>query len=627
MATMGFTLDDDNFDDAFFEEVDKLEELATSSTQQQQHNQFLNSKPPSSLYSHHPQQQTSVIVDQLPSHSPPRQLSQRNPGNFTRSCISTRSVSSPSNDEQREIERLKGELRGVSKELLDLKQECFELKKQREKEQQLNCVHFNNKSRTCNAKDYSRNGISPTYEYINAAANQAAPWAGPEKISTGIQTDKSDGSLNPSTSGSTSTYRNLSELLSIWSPLRSHISRRNFVAKLLEACASDFFVLFGCLGLDMTSSEVARVSKLHSVLMELTDDTANINAFLEAVLDLCSLENCNLLRDNIKVQKCYSGSDAVRILDPEVGKSGSVCDISEDEACHANFILDCKNIHAAEHEALSLLCHVDWLHLFTLVCELASKLTEEQARVEAVTIMNIILMRTNPCSDRGKFGGSLVFEAVTLLLRKEAGFFCRKEAVHLFCKEADHHTQSSNDGAKGLACQKSHAVLEGLAECVFCSEYVVKELNLRRNAIVVLSFLASSGKCGLEIFLFHKLPKRDATFTNFLGLVLQVLVSEIEAEAFESCPAPESSKERTLLMREALILLNRLVSHPAYSAMVLQTLTSCRDMVSLAIDISTKLSKKSQRLQKFDSITKQMREYVVDMACLFKKRVFSSCNE
>jgi len=33
------------------------------------------------------------------------------------------------------------------------------------------------------------------------------------------------------------------------------------------------------------------------------------------------------------------------------------------------------------------------------------------------------------CSIR--LGGILVFEAVALLLRKEAGLFCRKEAVHL----------------------------------------------------------------------------------------------------------------------------------------------------------------------------------------------------
>lgn len=67
-----------------------------------------------------------------------------------------------------------------------------------------------------------------------------------------------------------------------------------------------------------------------------------------------------------------------------------------------------------------------------------------------------------------------------------------------------------------------------------------QELNLRRNAIMVLSFLASSGKGGFECFLFHKLSKR----VNFLELVLQVLVAEIDAEAFESCHAADISRER-----------------------------------------------------------------------------------
>lgn len=109
------------------------------------------------------------------------------------------------------------------------------------------------------------------------------------KKSTGIQTDIDDESLNPSISGSISTHRDHSELLSIWYPLRGHRSRRSFVAKLLEACASDFCVLFGCLGLNTSSkvdsegltsepetgnslglhsSEVARVSELYSVLMK-----------------------------------------------------------------------------------------------------------------------------------------------------------------------------------------------------------------------------------------------------------------------------------------------------------------------------------------------------------------------
>lgn len=80
---------------------------------------------------------------------------------------------------------------------------------------------------------------------------------------------------------------------------------------------------------------------------------------------------------------------------------------------------------------------------------------------------------------------------------------------------------------------------------------------------------------------------------------------------------------RTLLLREALILLNRLVSNQAYSATVLGLLTNSRDMASLTVDVANRLSRKDQICEKFDGMTRQMRESeIVDLARAFKKRVF-----
>lgn len=77
-------------------------------------------------------------------------------------------------------------------------------------------------------------------------------------------------------------------------------------------------------------------------------------------------------------------------------------------------------------------------------------------------------------------------------------------------------------------------------------------------------------------------------------------------------------------MREALILLNRLVSNPTYSATVLRLLTKSRDMASLTIDVANRLSRKDQICDKFDGIARQMRESeIVDLARVFKKRVFT----
>ena len=69
-------------------------------------------------------------------------------------------------------------------------------------------------------------------------------------------------------------------------------------------------------------------------------------------------------------------------------------------------------------------------------------------------------------------------------------------------------------------------------------------------------------------------------------------------------------------MREALILLNRLVANPTYSGTALQLLTKNRDMASLTIDIANRLSRKDQ--------TRFTRESeVIDLARVFKKRVFA----
>lgn len=77
-------------------------------------------------------------------------------------------------------------------------------------------------------------------------------------------------------------------------------------------------------------------------------------------------------------------------------------------------------------------------------------------------------------------------------------------------------------------------------------------------------------------------------------------------------------------MREILIFLNRVVSHPQYSIPVLQALTSGRDVASLTVNIANRLSKKRKCLYLDDTITKQIRELeITDLARVFKRRVFA----
>lgn len=77
-------------------------------------------------------------------------------------------------------------------------------------------------------------------------------------------------------------------------------------------------------------------------------------------------------------------------------------------------------------------------------------------------------------------------------------------------------------------------------------------------------------------------------------------------------------------MREILILLNRLVSNPSYSATVLRGLANTRDMAGLTVDVAIRLSRKAKKSEQQDSMVKHIRETeIVDLARVFRKRVFT----
>lgn len=252
--------------------------------------------------------------------------------------------------------------------------------------------------------------------------------------------------------------------------------------------------------------------------------------------------------------------------------------------------------------------------------------------------MNIILIRSSAYTYKEKFGSNQVFECISQLLRKEAGLHVQKQSVQLlylllnypkvlveFCRHC------TEDGSSGLtktiaeetstsASQNYISVLWGLADCISCSGNSLEELKLRRHVVVLLAFLASSGNSGFDILVTQKLYK-DA---NFLMLIMQGLASEIDLETTCIPMLPEIFKERTLLMREALILVNRLVSNLAYSATALQMLTKSRDMASFTIDIANRLSKKDGSNPYIDGVVEIIRNSeVVDLARAFQKRVFT----
>lgn len=80
---------------------------------------------------------------------------------------------------------------------------------------------------------------------------------------------------------------------------------------------------------------------------------------------------------------------------------------------------------------------------------------------------------------------------------------------------------------------------------------------------------------------------------------------------------------RTSLFREALILLNRLASHPIYSKATMEALTSSNPIASLTVDVVSRLPHRSKSFKYDDAMKSQMEAETTDLAQLFRTRVFA----
>ncbi|CAK7356040.1 unnamed protein product [Dovyalis caffra] len=475
----------------------------------------------------------------------------------------------------------------------------------------------------------------------------------------GVQTERSIDFNKIELNNDLSSHLELSKtLLGIWGSTSEQQLGRNLISKLFMACPTDFQVLFGCMSMNMSSkvqmdslpgessshaalqhhmrsfpaSEAAKISHLYSVLTKINNGVLQLEALFRSLLDLCDVANCTLLRDNIKIEGLYSG-DSLEDRDLFNMISYEACNVR----CSSLGIRSFDPKHLCNKQGWnadisSQLSSVNWVLLFEMMLRIAVSDTEECVRLEAVSIMNVILMSSNAFTEREKFGQSPIFESIAQLLKREAGSHVQREALHLLflllncskllsmfccgCKEEE-IADSTNKKKNTSTPNGFSSILEGLAECTACSGNSIQDIELRKRAIIMLAFLASSGKSGFEIMVTNKLPGE----TNFLMLILQVLVSEMNVEA--SAEPARSIKARTLLIREALILLNRLVSNSGYSAIVLRVLTGRRDMASLTIDVASRLSQEDLRLRQSDVSGRVNESEIVELGQIFKKRVFA----
>ncbi|KAL5724707.1 hypothetical protein ACHQM5_007932 [Ranunculus cassubicifolius] len=388
------------------------------------------------------------------------------------------------------------------------------------------------------------------------------------------------------------------------------------------------------------------VSKLS--LLPIYNEMMPLDVLIHALLDLCTLDNVDVVhrsfcimrvilqqlgwngrsdkRDNVMVEGMHSKKKTEICKSPGVEWTSTLLgDFSSNSRPDTLF--------KDEHEDVVFLSTLDWMPLFDKIQEIAVGSKEECIQVEAISVMNLILMRSNPCLEREKFGSRLLFGNLSRLLHNDVALQVRKQAVHLlflllncpkilvvFCVGCK-GSASCEDGTKKDDALAFGSILEGLAECVKCRGQGLEEVKLRRLSIKVLAFIASSGKSGFEVILDPKISKG----VSFVELIMQALASEMDADADAAEPSSETCKERSWLIREALILMNRIASNPAYSGAVLQVLTSSRDAMSLTIYVVNRMmSRKGSTSEWWKSDKKRKAEdEIVDLARVFRSRVFA----
>ncbi|XP_062224194.1 protein SENSITIVE TO UV 2 isoform X2 [Phragmites australis] len=536
--------------------------------------------------------------------SPPRELSQRpavedsdcaivvvsGPAGGDRFMSTGGGVGAKRGREAREVERLKRELNRVSKQMNDLKNECTELRKDRTR-----------KDLQIKAKEAEiQNLKKANFEHLDYKKVLV------ERIS--------------------------SNLRAIWGMPTNSLSGRNLISKIIVSCSEEILALLQCTRLTDecgTSSEARSsmdeaISEVYDMFIKMSSEKIPIQTFLEALLNLCSFDNAAIVGRTLRILH--------RVLQPLLNygtKSNGRNNVSvepyvnmhmENNRNDSSTLLttpDAENLLRRHNMSLPF---TFWSSVFTQMLQIGAKHSEESIRVDALSIMILIVRTTDPIEERQKFAFTSVMERLHRLLQKENGSLVKKHSVRLLflllncpailkllCSGGkDGSEQMESEGIKNdRSKQAVSSVLEDLSECLTCEATCSLGIELCRLVIILLAYIASSGKLGYEVLL----GPVTARGTNFLELIMEVLASQMHYETLELL------KERCLLMREALILLNRLASHANFSKPTLEVLTSSKLCATLTIDVANRLPQT------------QMANDLAELAQKFRLRVYGFLEE
>ncbi|XP_047078804.1 protein SENSITIVE TO UV 2-like [Lolium rigidum] len=447
-----------------------------------------------------------------------------------------------------------------------------------------------------------------------------------------------------------------SSLCAIWGRPANSMLGRSLISKILASCSEEMLTLLQstrspdkCENSSEGSSSMHNaISEVYDIIIKVNSDAVPVQTLLEALLNLCVVGNVVVVGRALRI--LYSILQNLLTHGVKSNQRNNVIigtNVNSNmEMESTNRLLNApgmKNLVRSE-DGLRIgnmfLPSTFWPSFFTAVLQIALKYSEESIRVDALSIVILVVRTSDPKVEREKFGFTSVMESLHPLLQKENGLLVKKHSVHLLflllncptmlkllCNrgtdgpEVMEAVGSENDRSQ----QAISAVLQDLSECLTCEATSSLELKLCRLVVNLLAYIASSGKLGYQVLL----DSVTANGSSFLELIMEVLASQMEQEVDFSTEAHELLKERYLLMREALILLNRLASHAMFSKPTLEVLVgSGNQCASLTIDTANRLPQRSKYpLRHLTELNPQMANDLAELAQKFRSRVYGFLEE
>ncbi|XP_052142785.1 protein SENSITIVE TO UV 2 isoform X3 [Oryza glaberrima] len=445
-----------------------------------------------------------------------------------------------------------------------------------------------------------------------------------------------------------------SNLCAVWGMPTNSLMGRSLISKILVSCSEEILTLVqstGSLDKCEASSEASSsvrnaISQVYDIIIKTSSDTIPIQTLLEALLNLAAVGNDAVV------------SRALRMLHSVLQHLLNNRTMSNQRCLVINQVFDIgsNTTRTVTSGIMFLLSHVltilftwsgtvtklpftVWTSFFTAMLQIADRHSEENIRVDALSIMIIIARTSDPKVEREKFGFTSVMEKLHQLLQKENGLLVKKHSVDLLflllncpttLKLLCNGGKDSPEQIEAIRCENDRSqeaissIFKDLSECLSCRATSSLGIKLCRVVVTLLAYIASSGKLGYEVLL-GPVTVRGA---NFLELIMEVLASQMEYDTALSNGEHELLKERYLLMREVLILLNRLASHANFSKPTLEVLTSSKLCATLTIDVANQLPQRSTYpLRHLGEINIQMANDLAELAQKFRTRVHSFLEE